>query len=207
MLIDRIEERDLDVFTLAQDLFSETADQAFNSIKISKKLDMSAHRAKKVCDSQTQLMLAKLETDNPERIIELKDKAQHIAFELGLTEYTGLTQPSNPYEEEALRSAWDYGYTTAATQKKTQQHADMERKVWEQGIDTENENSQFEIAALALYNIAITTPDSQIADRANRLAMEMCCYNEGSIPSAIRQEEINRFMARQSQRLAQSIDF
>ncbi len=200
------EHQDLEVFSPEEDLFSESSTQVFNSVKLSKKLDMSAERAKKVCDAQTQLMLAKLESDE-EKAIDLKDKAQHIAFELGLREYLGLSQPENPFEDPSLKSAWDYGYTTAATQKKTQQHADIERKVWEEGIDTENQNSQFELAAVSLYNIALNTDSPEIATRANLLAMEMCCYNEGQVPTEKRQAEINRFMALQSERLIKDIDF
>lgn len=201
-----IDDNDLKIFSEAMDLFAAGSLQTFNSIKFSKRIDMCAHRAQRVCDAQTQLVLAKMETC-PERSLELKDRAQHIAFELGVKEYTGLEHPENPFEEIALQTAWDYGYSTAATQKKTQQHADIERRIWEQGVDVENQGSQFDLAAVALYNIALHSQKPQVVERANRLAMEMCCYTEANPPTAQRQEEINRFMAMQSQRLANSIDF
>ncbi|MAA60158.1 MAG: hypothetical protein CMK79_08395, partial [Pseudomonadales bacterium] len=67
--------------------------------------------------------------------------------------------------------------------------------------------SQYELCALQLFRIASQVDDPHSSERAKRLAMEMCRYHEGETPSNNRQAEIDRFMAKQAERIARAIDF
>lgn len=201
------EDRDIDIFTEADDLFSpDSRVKAFNQRKFSDQIEFSAYRAKMVVEAQSQLMLARYRAETPDEQISFQEQAESIAYELGLSEFNGIDTPGNPFDEPALASAWDNGYSHGARQGKPQAQLNLEQKFWEQGVDLESDTSQFELAAIALYNLSLRVSDEAIADRCRRLACEMISYDQDHPPTSRRQREINTFMARQSERLAQAIE-
>lgn len=199
---------DINIFSVEDDLFSpDSLVQEFNQKKISNQIEVNAYRAKQVVEAQAQLMLARYQAETPDAVIEYQNKAESIAYELGRAEFNGIETPTNPFDEPALSSAWNNGYSHSAHLGKPQNQLAMERRFWEEGIDTESENSQFELAAITLYNLALKTTDETIANRCKRLAFEMASYGNDFQPTPKRQQQINTFMAKQTERLAQAIDF
>ena len=201
------EDRDIDIFTAADDMFSPDCRLSeFNQRRFSDQLELSAQRARVVGEAQAQLMLARYQADSPDEEITFQERAEAMAFDLGRSEFNGLSTPANPFDDAALATAWDNGYSYSARLGKPQAQLNLERKFWEQGIDPDSDTSQFELAAIALYNLSLRTTDPQVADRCRRLACEMMSYDHSNPPSARRQRELNLFMARQSERMVQSID-
>ncbi|MCG8315691.1 MAG: hypothetical protein MI976_20980 [Pseudomonadales bacterium] len=207
-LVAQTEDADIAVFNPQDDLFSsDSLVQRFNQRLISNQIDCSAYRAKMVVDAQAQLLLARFQAESPDQVITHHDKAESIAYDLGRHEYNGIDKPNNPFEDEALSNAWDNGYTRSAHHQKPLQQIELEKKVWEQGIETDSENSQFELAAIALYELALRTKNSETSARCKRLAFEMASYDSQHLPTPKRQHQLNLFMARQTERIANEIDW
>ena len=207
-LVAQTEDTDISVFNPQDDLFAaDSLVQRFNQRLICNQIDTSAYRAKMVVDAQAQLLLARFQADSPEQIVTLHEKAESIAYDLGRHEYNGIETPDNPFEDEALASAWNNGYSRSAHLQKPLQQLELEKKVWEQGIETDTENSQFELAAIALYELALRTKNPDTSARCKRLAFEMASYNSQHLPTPKRQQQLNLFMARQTERIANEIDW
>ena len=202
-----IETDDLAMFSDQDDLFHAGDTQTFNTSRLNQTINDSAHRALQVCNAQAQLMLAKYQSEHAEDTKVAQLKAEHIAYDLGDSEYDPNVERDNPFEEAVLAQAWQEGYDAARDAKRFRPMLQIEQKYWEDGVDTEDARSQYELCALQLFRIASQLGDDTQADRAKRLAMEMCRYHEGETPSNNRQAEIDRFMAKQAERIAQAIDF
>ena len=202
-----VECSDLDVFTTAEDLFEPTCTKTFDTRRIDQTITDSAHRALQICNAQAQLMLAQYRTEQVDQMLEARQKAELIAFSLGEFDFDPNIARTNPFEEPALQEAWQQGYRHASQHKRDKSLTRLHTKFWENGIDTEDTRSQFELCALQLYRLAAAYEDAQDAERAKRLAMEMCRYHAGETPTVRRQQEIDHFMARQAERLALELDF
>lgn len=202
-----IETDDLHLFSDQEDLFNAGETKTFNTQRLNQTISNSAHRALQVCNAQAQLMLAKYQTDNAEDMKIARLKAEHIAYDLGDSEFDPMVERDNPFDEAILAEAWLDGYNSARDAKRFRPMLQIEQKYWEEGVNTEDTGSQFELCALQLYRIASRLEEGPQAERAKRLAMEMCRYHEGEKPSNNRQSEIDRFMAKQAERIASSIDF
>lgn len=202
-----IETDDLAMFSDQDDLFHAGDTQTFNTSRLNQTITDSAHRALQVCNAQAQLMLAKYQSEHAEDTKVAQLKAEHIAYDLGDSEYDPNVERVNPFEETVLAQAWQEGYDAARDAKRFRPMLQIEQKYWEEGVDTEDARSQYELCALQLFRIASQLGNDTQADRAKRLAMEMCRYHEGETPSNNRQAEIDRFMAKQAERIAQAIDF
>ncbi|MDX1694915.1 MAG: hypothetical protein R3208_14205 [Ketobacteraceae bacterium] len=201
------EDSDIEVFTAADDLFSPDSHiRDFDQRKFNDQIEFSAHRARLVVEAQAQMMLARYRAETPDQQVSYHEKAEAMAYELGRSEFNGLETPVNPFEDPALAAAWDNGYSYSAHLGKPQAQINLEKQFWEQGVDPESVTSQFELAAIALYNLSRRTADARISDRCRRLACEMMAYDRDNPPTDKRQREINTFMARQSERIAQAID-
>lgn len=203
----RVDARDLDLFSPQEDLFEPVNSKTFNTSRIDKTIADSAHRALLVCNAQAQLMLAQYQTHTVENMLCARKRAEQIATELGEFDYDPDEPRSNPFDEAPLRAAWEQGFTHAREQKRSHSMTVLSNKLWDEGINTEDTRSQFELCALQLYALAADLEPGRKAERAKRLAMEMCRYHEGETPSPQRQHEIDRFMAQQAERLAAELDF
>lgn len=202
-----VEPGDLDLFSDQEDLFNANETKTFNTARLNQTIANSAHRALQVCNALAQLMLAKYQTDNVDDMKVARLKAEHIAFDLGDAEYDPNLDKENPFDEAILVKAWRAGYDNARRTKRYRPMLQIEKKYWEEGVDTDDARSQYELCALQLYRIASQSDDGESAERAKRLAMEMCRYHEGETPSNNRQAEIDCFMAKQAERIALDIDF
>ena len=198
---------DLAMFSDQDDLFHAGNTQTFNTSRLNQIITDSAHRALQVCNAQAQLLLAKYQGEHAEDTKVAQLKAEHIAYDLGDSEYDPNLTRENPFEEAVLAQAWQEGYDAARDAKRYRPMLQLEQKYWEDGVDTEDARSQYELCALQLFRIASQVDGARQAERAIRLAMEMCRYHEGETPSNNRQAEIDRFMAKQAERIAQAIDF
>lgn len=203
----KVETTDLDLFSEQEDLFCAASTKVFNTIRIDQTITNSAHRALQVCNAQAQLLLAQYQTERVDHMLSARQKAERIAFGLGEFDYEPGENRVNPFDEAALREAWQQGQEHARVNQRSQSLTRLQNKFWEDGVDTEDSRSQFELCALQLYALAATSGNPQQAERAKRLAMEMCRYHEGEAPSTRRQQEIDRFMACQAARLASELDF
>lgn len=202
-----IEARDLTMFSDQEDLFDAGATKTFNTSRLNQTITDSAHRALQVCNAQAQLMLAKYQAESAEDMKVARLKAEHIAYDLGDSEYDPNQERDNPFDETLLAQAWQEGYDAARSAKRFRPMLQIEQKYWEEGVNTEDARSQYELCALQLFRIASQVDDPHSSERAKRLAMEMCRYHEGETPSNNRQAEIDRFMAKQAERIARAIDF
>ena len=199
-----VEPTDLKLFSDQEDLFNSQQTSMYTQ-KLDQTIANSARRALQVCNAQTQWLLADYQTDNDQDRQSSQVKAEHIAFELGEDEYDPERPKTNPFEEPELAKAWQAGWENGSVINKPLQQ--LEAKYWEEGVDMEDGRSQYELCALQLFKIAAQLPTGAEAERAKRLAMEMCRYHEGESPSNNRQKEIDRFMSQQAARIAQTIDF
>ncbi|HAG92559.1 MAG: hypothetical protein CMK83_09470 [Pseudomonadales bacterium] len=202
-----IETGDLAMFSDQEDLFNAGETKTFNMSRLNQTITDSAHRALQVCNAQAQLMLAKYQTESADDMKVARLKAEHIAYDLGDSEYDPNQERDNPFDETLLAQAWQEGYDAARSAKRFRPMLQIEQKYWEEGVNTEDARSQYELCALQLFRIASQVDDPHSSERAKRLAMEMCRYHEGETPSNNRQAEIDRFMAKQAERIARAIDF
>ena len=202
-----IETGDLAMFSDQEDLFNAGETKTFNMSRLNQTITDSAHRALQVCNAQAQLMLAKYQTESADDMKVARLKAEHIAYDLGDSEYDPNQERDNPFDETLLAQAWQEGYDAARSAKRFRPMLQIEQKYWEEGVNTEDARSQYELCALQLFRIASQVDDPHSSERAKRLAMEMCRYHEGEPPSNNRQAEIDRFMAKQAERIARAIDF
>lgn len=198
---------DLDLFSTAEDLFGSECERTINTCSIDQAITKSAHRALQVCNAQAQLLLAQYQSDTLEEMQTARAKAEAIAYQLGEFDYAPEQTQSNPFEEAPLRAAWEAGYQKARESRPDRSLNRLHTKFWEQGIDTEDTRSQYELCALELYRLAARLNHPEQAGRAKRLAMEMCRYHEGLCPTPKRQAEIDRFMAQQAERLLNALEF
>lgn len=202
-----IEPADLAIFSLQEDLFGTACTKTFNSSSIDQTITDSAHRALQVCNAQAQLMLAQYQSDTVDHMLCARTKAEDIAYKLGEYDFDPERLRRNPFEEKPLRDAWDKGFQEARNNGRDRSLTRLQNKFWEEGINTEDARSQFELCALQLYRLAAELKQPEQAARAKGLAMEMCRYHEGETPTPRRQQEIDRFMARQAERLALALEF
>lgn len=198
--------RDLALFSEREDLIDASLSMQFNSKALDQQINHSAHRALQVCNATAQLMLSRYRSDKIDDISTAQLKAEHIAYDLGDEEYDPDFPCSNPFDEPLLQKAWQSGYDSARHEKRLKPMLELEKKYWEEGVDTEDTRSVFELCALQLYKIAARLEQGDHASRAKRLALEMCRYHEGESPTRLRQQEIELFMARQAERIADEID-
>ncbi len=202
-----IETGDLAMFSDQEDLFNAGETKTFNMSRLNQTITDSAHRALQVCNAQAQLMLAKYQTESADDMKVARLKAEHIAYDLGDSEYDPNQERDNPFDETLLAQAWQEGYDAARSAKRFRPMLQIEQKYWEEGVNTEDARSQYELCALQLFRIASQVDDPHSSERAKRLAMEMCRYHEGETPSNNRQAVVDRFMAKQAERIARAIDF
>ncbi len=202
-----IEPADLSLFSIEEDLFGPTCTSTFDSRSIDQTITDSAHRALQVCNAQAQLMLAQYQSDTADSMLCARAKAEAIALELGKFDFDPSVHRRNPFDEKPLRDAWELGYVEAKANQRDRSMSRLSAKFWEEGVDTEDLRSQFELCALQLYRLAAKLEQSEQAARAKRLAMEMCRYHAGETPTPRRQQEIDRFMACQAERLALELEF
>lgn len=200
------EAADLALFSREEDLIDPACSRNFDFRSIDQTITDSAHRALQVCNAQAQLLLAQYQTDTVEHMRSARQRAETIAFNLGQFDYDPENPRRNPYDEPILQKAWEKGHEDARSQRRDRSYSRLQDKFWEQGIDTEDSRTQFELCALQLYRLAGQLDAPEQAARAKCLAMEMCRYHEGTIPSPRRQQEIDRFMALQAKRLALALE-
>ncbi|MEZ5509835.1 MAG: hypothetical protein R3F47_08020 [Gammaproteobacteria bacterium] len=198
---------DLDLFSADEDLFGSECERNLNTCSIDQTITNSAHRALQVCNAQAQLLLAQYQSDTINDMQAARAKAEAIAHQLGEFDYAPEQVRQNPFDEAPLRAAWEAGYQKARESRPDRSLNRLHTKFWEQGIDTEDTRSQFELCALELYRLAAQLDHPEQAGRAKRLAMEMCRYHEGLSPTPKRQAEIDRFMAQQAERLLNALEF
>ena len=203
----RVDASDLDLFSPQEDLFEPLNTKTFNTGRIDRAIADSAHRALQVCNAQAQLMLAQYQTHTVDNMLCARKRAEQIARDLGEFDYDPDQPSTNPFEEAPLRAAWEQGFTQARAERRSHPMTVLKNKLWDEGINTEDTRSQFELCALQLFALAADLPPGRMAERAKRLAMEMCRYQEGETPTSQRQQEIDRFMATQAERLAAELDF
>lgn len=201
------EPADLAFFSIEGDLFDSSCTHSFNSRSIDQTITDSAHRALQVCNAQAQLLLAQYQAETVEQMQTAREKAEAVAFALGQFDFDPERLRRNPFDEKPLREAWDRGLQDARLNSNDRTMTRLQNKFWEEGVDTEDARSQFELCALQLYRMAVTFSRPDQAARAKRLAMEMCRYHDGETPNPRRQQEIDRFMARQAERLALALEF
>lgn len=199
--------KDLDYFSAAEDLFDPAWTRSLNTRSIDQTITDSAHRALQICNAQAQLLLAQYQAETVEDMKAALAKAEAIAFALGQFDCDPERLRRNPFEDELLRAAWERGMQDARLSRTEHPMDRLHHKFWEEGIDTEDIRSQFELCALQLYRMAASFSNPEQAARARRLAMEMCRYHDGETPTPRRQQEIDRFMARQAERLALELEF
>ena len=197
-----IDAADLGFFSETEDLRFTDNHREFNFKPIDQAITDSAHRALQICNAQSQLLLARYQANSQ----ELQANACTIAFNLGQFDFDPEQPRNNPFEEPSLQDAWQQGYQDASQQRRDRSFSRLQDKLWEQGINPEDLNSQYELCALQLYQLATTLEQPQQAARAKRLASEMCRYHEGAQPSPQRQQEIDRFLAQQAKRIAADLE-
>lgn len=83
----------------------------------------------------------------------------------------------------------------------------LEAKYSQQGINLETDLPRFELCALHLYRLSVQRDVAiPLQERARRLAMEMCCYCDGTTPHPERLRELDQFLQAQARRLAAALD-
>lgn len=228
-----VEEEDLAFFDRANDLPISHAAADYDHKRIDANIEQKAREAQLQSDAESALMLARLFRDDAHRHLEQLEIAEAAAFTLGQHSYQINQRPHgnygphgsygsqrnvsvvrSPFTDHALSTAWNNGYTEAARNQAACNEVvsppvnALEAKLWNEGIDTDRADSQFELAALALLRLADTVSPPGLKVRAQRLAQEMLCYHQGAhTPSPRRQQEIDRFLQLQTRRLAAAIDF
>lgn len=201
-----IESADIALFDPAYDLPMVKTAVAFNQQRIEASIEFNARRAQLQSDAESQLLLATLFKDDAHRHIEHLERAEASAFNLGQLSFRRGRTAQLPFADVALTTAWYNGYTEGARRAGPEHNNELEAKLWNEGIDTETRNAHYELAALSLFRLADTSDDSKITTRAQRLAQEMLAYHAGILPSPRRQQEIDRFLQLQTQRLAAAVD-
>lgn len=204
-----VEEQDLALFDGANDLPLSHATVAYDHQRIEASIEQKARQAQLQSDAESALLLAGLFKDDAHRYLEHLEHAEAAAFALGEISYQRRQRACNPFNDPALATAWNNGYTETARQDVALPlENDLEAKLWNEGIDTDRADSQFELAALVLLRLADLACQPRLRVRAERLAQEMLCYHQGMhAPSPRRQQEIDRFLQLQTRRLATAIDF
>lgn len=199
---------DLALFDSANDLPMTNTAVAYDSKRIEAGIEFNARRAHLQSDAESALWLAILFKDDAHRHLEHLERAEAAAFNLGTLSFQRGRTTTNPFLDIALATAWYNGYNDAARHPNVVKPCnDLEAKLWNDGIDTETGDSHYELVALSLLRLADISDDPRATARAQRLAQEMLAYQQGVLPSPRRQQEIDRFLKLQTQRLAAAIDF
>ncbi|HET8706413.1 MAG TPA: hypothetical protein VFM46_08940 [Pseudomonadales bacterium] len=178
----------------------------FDAERLSAAIDHAARRALFVSDAESQLALARLFEDDQRQALRYAEKAESIAYELGQLEYAPRAHALSPFDNQALAQAWLNGWTRAA-QDNPYGGNDLAKQIWDFGIDVENQGTQYQLAAVRLYEIAAQLSDTKLTERALELAEEFSQYSAQNLPPVKRQQEIDRFMASQAKHLAAALDF
>lgn len=178
----------------------------FDAERLSAAIEHGARRATYVSDAETQLALARLFEDDPRQALRYAEKAEAFAYELGQLEYAPRSNPLSPFDTQALAQAWLNGWTRTA-QDNPHGGNDLAKQIWDFGIDVENQGTQYQLAAVRLYEIAAQLSDAKLTERALELADEFSRYSAQTPPTPQRQREIDTFMANQAKHLAAALDF
>lgn len=202
-----VESSDLELFDMANDLPLINTAMAFDQQRIDAAIERAARQAQLQSDAESSLLLASLFKDDVYRHLEHLERAEAAAFALGALSYQPRRSASSPFADIALATAWNNGYSDAALKAIELPDNALDAKLWNEGIDTETGDTLYELAALALLRLADIGASHHVCARAHRLAQEMLAYHQGASPSPRRQQEIDRFMRLQTQRLAATIDF
>jgi len=177
----------------------------FDAERLAAAIEHSARRALFVSNAESQLALARLFEDDAGQALRYAERAEAIAYELGQLEYGPGATPLCPFDNQALAQAWLNGWTRTA-QDNPRGGNDLARQIWEYGIDVENHGTQYQLAAVRLYELAAQLSDAKLTERALELAEELSQYSNQNPPSSLRQQEIDHFMANQARHLAAALD-
>lgn len=203
-----IQDQDLALFETANDLPQTHTVVTFDLERINQAIAVQARQAQLQSDAHSALLLATLFRDDAHRHLEHLERAEAAAFALGQISYQRGRSAQQPFTDIALATAWNNGYNDAARQDVVvPPQNDIEARLWDEGIDTETGASQYALAAVALLRLADVSAQAKLRARAQRLAQEMLAYQDGQVPTPRRQQEIDRFLQLQTQRLAASLDF
>lgn len=198
--------KDILLFSQTVIVAAEQQNVHFDAERLSAAIEHSARRAHYVSDAETQLALARLFEDDMRQALNYSEKAEGVAYELGSLEFAPKSNPLSPFESQVLSQAWLNGWTRTA-QDNPLGGNHLAKQIWDFGIDVENHTSQYQLAAVRLYEIAAQLTDSKLTERALKLAEELSQYSTQNPPDAQRQHEIDTFMVNQAKHLAAELDF
>ena len=136
---------DLELFSPEHDLFNPELTRTFNTRQLDDTISYSARRALQVCNAMAQFMLANYQTDNEEDRKVAQVKAEHIAFDLGFDEFDPDHACSNPFDDARLAAAWENGLEAGRKSDHNQPLKQLEDKYWEEGVNTEDTGSHYEL--------------------------------------------------------------
>ena len=177
-------------------------------------IEHSSQCAIGVSDAITQMMLANLEDENSELQLQRHEQAEQIAYNLGCQEFLSsshlgkvTTDIKNPFTGLNLQQAWDNGFTRSAIDNKNNHQKMLDTQLWGNAYHSKQHQTQYAMAALALFTIAEQTKNTVDKFRATQLANEMVYYTEQQQPTLKRQQEIDTFLSQQASRIAEELDF
>ncbi len=206
--------QDLALFSTAEDLHPLHSSIKSSNDLLEMQIEHSSRRAIKVSDATTQVVLANLEEENSEQQLQRHEQAEQIAYSLGCQEFLSTShlgkiavQIENPFSSTNLQQAWDNGFTRSAIDNKNNHQKNLEIKLWGNAYHSEQNQTQYAMAALALFTIAEQSTDTIAKFRATQLANEMIHYTQQHQPTLQRQQEIDNFLSQQASRLAKELDF
>ncbi|OUS06440.1 hypothetical protein A9Q81_02620 [Gammaproteobacteria bacterium 42_54_T18] len=206
--------QDLTVFSTTEDLHSLHSTIESSNDLLEMQIEHSSQRAIKVSNAITQIMLANLEEENSDQQLQRHEQAEQIAYNLGCQEFLSTShfgkssiRTENPFSELNLQHAWDNGFTRSAIDNKNNHQKMLETQLWGNAYHSEQNQSQYAMAALALFTIAEQSTDTIERFRATQLANEMVHYTKQHQPTLKRQQEIDSFLSQQASRLAKELDF
>ena len=205
--------QDLALFSTTEDLHPSHLTVEPSCDLFEMQIEHSSQRAIKVSDATTQMMLANLEEENSEQQLQRHEQAEQIAYNLGCQEFLSTnhlgkvaTRIENPFSDRNLQQAWDNGFTRSTIDNKNNHQKMLETQLWGTAYHSEQHQTQYAMAALALFTIAEHATDTADKFRATQLANEMVYYTQQQ-PTPKRQQEIDTFLSQQASRLAEELDF
>ena len=205
--------QDLALFSTTEDLHPVHSTIESSSDLLEMQIEYSSQRAIKVSDATTQIMLSNFEDENSEQQLQRHEQAEQIAYNLGCQEFLSSnlfsktsTRIENPFSNLNLQQAWDNGFTRSAIDNKKNHQKMLDTQLWGSAYHSEQQ-TQYAMAALALFTIAEQAADIVDTLRATQLANEMVHYTQQHQPTDKRQQEIDTFLSQQASRLAEELDF
>ncbi len=206
--------QDLALFSTTEDLHPLYSTIESSSDLLEMQIEHSSQRAIRVSDATTQMMLANLEEENSAQQLQRHEQAEQIAYNLGCQEFLSTThlgkvatRIENPFSGLNLQQAWDNGFTRSTIDHKNNHQKMLETQLWGNAYHSEQHQTQYAMAALALFTIAEHTTNTIDKFRATQLANEMVYYTQQHQPSPKRQQEIDTFLSQQASRLAEELNF